>query len=385
MKFPFLRLGSLGPVAVLVVLVALTPIATSTLVHAERNTAPASRAGYDAVAADPSLHNPNFDNGYWYEFDLRYQRAYPSGVWVPAGTDMQDTTQDWRLWFLNGTDIVDCDPDDDYPHSGEESVKIRSFPGASVRRQVAGLYQVITDVEPCRTYKFQMYGRSRQKEADDWLEELKVGIEPTGWHPDSANDPAVHTWPAAMVWGTPHQYTGDYGLLEVTAEALDTEITVFLYADAHGGNSHKIHWDTGSFQSVASSEDLLSDPEDRVVNTSGITNGPTSYTGDTWATISWDTSAESSNQVYYRYVSSAASPPPPSETFTYTLFIPLVNRSPSPWLRTGVDATSGTHHAIYVDNLQSYSIYEYFVVSRGFSGTSCVLWVSNVDTFSTSH
>jgi hypothetical protein len=370
-------------VAVLVVLVALVPVATSTFVYAEQNTAPANWTGHDAVAASPSLHNPNFDNGHWYEFHIRYQGAYPTGVWVPAGTDMNDLTQDWRLWFLDGTDIVDCDPDTNYSHSGVESVKMRSFSWSSVNRQVAGLYQVITDIQPCRSYKFQMYGYSRQKESDDWLADFKVGIEPTGWHPDSANDPAVHSWPSTMVWGTSHtEYTSDFGLLEVTAEALDTEIAVFLYADARGGNSHKIHWDTGSFESVASSDNLLDDPDSRVVNESGITSGPTYTAGPEAVTVHWSTSADASNQVYYRRVSGTPSPPI-GTLLTHVIYLPLVNRSQGPWLWTDVDDTSGTSHSILIMDLEPGTTYEYFVVSRGYSGGSCVLWVSNVKEFTT--
>jgi hypothetical protein len=329
-----------------------------------------------------SLHNPNFDNGHWYEFDQRYDNSYPSGAWVPAGTDMSDTVQDWRLWFLDGTDIVDCDPDDDYVHSGE-SVKIRAFEWSSINRQVAGLYQVIPDVVPCRSYKFQMYAYSRQKESGDWLADLKVGIEPTGWHPDSANDPAVHNWPSTIVWGTSHtEYTSDFGPLEVIAEPFGTEITVFLYGDAYGGSSHKIYWDTGSFQSVASSDNLLDDPEDRVVNTSGITQGPTSDPWGDWCSLSWSTVAESSNQVYYRFVSGLPSTPS-TETYSHTLYLPLLNRSPSPWMWSAVDSTSGLQHTVPVLGLRNNSTYEYFVVSRGFWGGQCALWVSNVHTFIT--
>ncbi len=377
----------LGPMAVLAVLVALVPIATSNFAHAEQNMVPASWAGRDAATASPSLHNPNFDNGHWYEFSGRYDSSYPAGVWVPAGTDMDDLTQDWRIWFLDGTDIVDSDPDTDYPHSGDESVKMRSFEWSPLKRQVAGLYQVIADVQPCRSYKFQMYGYSRQKEDDDWLADFKVGIEPTGWHPDSENDPAVHSWPSTMVWGASHtEYTSNYGLLQVTAEALDTEIAVFLYADARGGVSHKIHWDTGSFQSASwSGGDLLDDPDDRVVNTSGITGGPSYTAGPTMVTVWWKTGVDTVNQVYYRYLSGPASTPPSTETLTHTIYLPLVSQAPGPWLWTSVDETAGLDHYIPVTGLQPGTTYEYFVVSRGYSDTSnsCELWVSNIDQFTT--
>ncbi|MCP4537069.1 MAG: hypothetical protein GY832_07970 [Chloroflexi bacterium] len=377
MKSPFLRLG---PVAVLVVLGFLASIATFTFVHADQNTIPASWAGNDAVTASSSLHNPDFDNGYWYYFHERYDSSYPPGALIPAGNDINDT-QDWRLWFLNGTDIVDCDPDDT-AHSGDESVKIRAFSDSG--RQVAGLYQVITGVDPCHSYKFTMHGYSRQKEDADWLADLKVGIEPTGWHPDSENDPAVHNWPSTMVWGTSHtEYTDDFGRLEVTAEALDDEIVVFLYADARGGVSHKIHWDTGSFQSVAWSGDLLDDPDNRVVNTGGFVGTPSYTAGPTMVTVVWHTDpADTMNQVYYRRVSSESTTPP-GTLLAHVIYLPLVNRSEGSWQWTEVDEGSENPHSISIMGLQPDTTYEYFVVSRGYSGTSCELWVSNVQEFTT--
>ncbi len=381
MKSPVQRLGS---VIGLTVLVALAPVVSFALVHAEQDIAPADLAGNDAAVTSPSLHNPNFDNGHWYEFDNRYDNSYPSGAWVPAGTDMYDTIQDWRIWFLDGTDIVDCDPEEDRVHSGSESAKMRSFEWSPEDRQVAGLYQVIADVEPCSSYKFQMYAYSRQQDSNDWLADLKVGIDPTGWHPDSADDPAVHEWPSTIVWGTSHtEYDSTFGPLEVTAEALETEITVFLYADARGGVSHKIYWDTGTFESVTTSGNLLADPDERTVDTSGITSGP--GIGIYWPNevrVDWSTSAIGSNQVYYRCVTGGTSSPP-TTNYTHTVHLPLVQRSFGPWLWTDVEKATSNDQEVIVRGLESGSTCEYFVVTRASWNNDCALWVSNVDTFTT--
>lgn len=380
MKFPF---GRLGPVVVLVALVALAPVASFTLVHAEQNIAPANWVGHNAVADDPSLHNPNFDNGHWYEFNNRYQSSYPSGVWVPAGTDMSDTTQDWRIWFLDGTDVVDCDPDSNNLHSGNKAVKMRSFTWSPENRQVAGLYQEISNTTPCFTYQFQMYGWSRQKETSDWLAALRVGIEPNGWHPDSASDPAVHVdWPDVTAWGDSHAYTSGFGPLVVTAEALNTKITVFSYADAYGGNSHKIQWDTGSLVEVAPT-DLVSDPNNPTVNTSGISSGPTVAVGSTSATVNWTTSVDALSQVYYRLISSPSNPISPTTPLSYTIYLPYVGRAPNQWFSTDLVTSPKTSHSIAVSGLQPESTYEYFVASRGVSGAECVTWVSVKDEFTT--
>ena len=133
-----------------------------------------------------------------------------------------------------------------------------------------------------------------------------------------------------MVWGASHtEYTSGYGLLQVTAEALDTEIAVFLYADARGGVSHKIHWDTGSFQSASwSGGDLLDDPDNRVVNTSEITWGPVSTAWPGRVKVEWLTSADAVNQVYYRRVSGEPTTPP-GTLLPQVIYLPLVARPQS--------------------------------------------------------
>jgi len=379
MKSPFQHSG---PVIVLIALVTLAAVVSSPLVHAERNAAPTS----------PSLHNPNFDNGDWYEFNDRYQSSYPTGAWVPAGSDMYDTTQDWRLWFMDGTDIVDCDPDPNRKHSGTESAKIRSFTWSDKNRQVAGLYQVIEDVTPCLYYQFQMYAWSRQEGTDDWLAALQVGIEPNGEHPDSANNPAIHgDWPGGPVMGDSHAYTSGFGPLVVTAEALSTEIVVFTYADAYGGNSHKIQWDTGSFERTTS-PDMVSDPNTVSTNLGQINSGPTAGIGRTGATVNWGTSVGALAQVYYRQVPASSTPPPPStDTLTRTVYLPSLFSAlpPSPWLSSDVNEAFTSYHSVNITGLQPNTRYEYFVVSRGVETSidpntdTCATWVSAKQIFTT--
>ncbi|MCS7179320.1 MAG: hypothetical protein N0A03_08645, partial [Anaerolineae bacterium] len=78
-------------------------------------------AAADVIAAgSASLHNPGFDNHDWYEFHLRYDRTYPKGAWLPdddnnLNNNIPDSIrQDWRLWYLRGTDIVEPDPEGTY-------------------------------------------------------------------------------------------------------------------------------------------------------------------------------------------------------------------------------------------------------------------------------
>ncbi|RMF32032.1 MAG: hypothetical protein D6759_09095, partial [Chloroflexi bacterium] len=157
----------LGLVVVLtttmIALVALLSIAPHLLAHAQGQTTPPDPQAKTSPAGSASLHNPTFDNHDWYEFNRRYQSTYPAGSWLPdddnnLNDDIPESSrQDWRLWFQDGTDIVETDPEQVYAHS-IEGVQVRPYGGG---HQLAGLYQVIYNTTPCLTYQFQMYGQSR--------------------------------------------------------------------------------------------------------------------------------------------------------------------------------------------------------------------------------
>jgi hypothetical protein len=394
MKTPFRQfLLSAALVVSLGVMAILAPIVSYAHVEQGQVAAPPAPADAGAVTDGPSLHNPTFDNGYWYEFNKRHDPTYPDGVWLPDGNwytppedpPAQRDIQDWRLWFKHGTDIVLSNANDDHVHSGTHSVMMWT-PG-DFAHQVAGIYQLIENTTPCFTYKFQMYGYSRQKEASDNLNDMKVGIEQKGWllNPDHA--PAVQDadWPATMVWGTSHpEYESGFGLLEVSAEALDTQITVFTYADAVDGSSSKIHWDTGSLQEIPLTE-LISDPENPGGDDSGIIFGPDVTASDTSVRVEWNTSGMALSQVFYRLASSPSTPISPTGTLLFAIYLPLVRRGPNVWSWTALDLTPKTSHLAIISGLLPGRTYEYYVVSRGasISGDACVNWVSARKKFTT--
>jgi hypothetical protein len=340
-----------------------------------------------------SLHNPSFDNFFWYEFHARHAPTYPVGVWLPDGNwytppeiwPTEGDTQDWRLWLEDGTALIDSAPDIAYAHSAPESVKM--WPWDDDGRQIAGIYQLVENTTPCFSYKFRMHGYSRQEGPNDSLNGMKVGIEPTGWTLDPDHAPGVHDgdWPATMVWGTSRRYDSDFGPLEVTAEALDTRITVFTYADAVGGNSHKIHWDTGSLEEIPLTV-LVSDPDHPVGDDSWITFGPAVLAADTSARVEWNTSGMAVSQVYYREADVTSTLDSTSGTRvvpTHTTHLLFVSRPLGEWLSTVLDTTPKTAHLVIISDLLPGRIYEYYVVSRGVSGDACVNWVSDRKMFMT--
>jgi len=376
MKFPFKRLFLTLLATTLLSLVTLAPTALPISVYGQ-GAVPPMPTDDDALTASASLHHPNFDDYDWYEFHKRYDSSYPVGVWLPDD-ETPNGPQDWRLWFLDGTSIIDSQSNNNHVHSGSESVKLWPFDVGG--RQIAGIYQTVYDATPCLTYQFQIYGYSRQKEASDSLTALKIGIEQQGWDLNPDHAPAVHDddWPSTMVWGEIKKYTNGFGLLEVTAEALNDQITVFTYADASGGNSHKIHWDTGSLEEMT--PDLISEPDNPPA--ASISN-PSANTGSTSVTISWNTSADAVGQVFYRQVSVPTTPVSPTTGLTHTVYLPLVSRAPTPWSVTTLNKTPATSHSVTINGLQAESTYEYIVASRGLSSGQCETWVSDKKEFTT--
>jgi hypothetical protein len=351
-----------------------------------RTTAPSSAAPNEA-----SLHNPTLDNHDWYEFNSRYQSVYPFGAWLPDDDDNvydnkpRSTLQDWRLWFQDGTTVIDTDPEQVYAHF-DEGIQMRPYEWGKQFDQVAGLYQVVYNTTPCFVYEFQMYGQSRPEDPNDYREAvLKVGIDQVGWHPDSANDPAVHPsvyppdgFPSTTVWGPSHDYKFAYAPLTVTAEALNTKIVVFTYGDAPGGRYHRVLWDTGSFRDVT--PERIYDPEDQSTP-SGIYNLGISV-GSDLAIINWTTVSSALGQVYYRLRS--AEPVSPTGTMLFSVYLPLVTAAPAPWQATALNKTPTTAHTATLTDLLPGRSYEYIVVSRGLGANNqCTTWVSQKRTFTT--
>ncbi len=335
--------------------VMLMPV-TSPLPAAAQGENPPQAFTVNAPTATASLHNPTFDNHDWYQFHERYQKSYLSGSWLPdddnnVGNNIPpNILQDWRLWYLRGTIPVETDPEKTYAQN-VEGVQVRTYWDG---KHLAGLYQVIYNTIPCHTYRFQMYAQSRPEGGDDSLVALQVGIDRAGWHPDSANDPAVVTFPSTTVWGASSSaYKWYYGLLSVEADALGNSITVFTYADANGGRSHRILWDTGSFAEVPRTANLIDATQPLPAPSGGI-NNISAVPSVNSAVISWDTGTVSTlGQVLYRRVTT------PPGSWQYSA---LLN-----W---------GTAHQVTLTGLQSDSVYEYVVVSYGYIGGTCKVIVS---------
>lgn len=322
--------------------------------------------------AMPVLQNSGFDNTRWYEFKGRYVN-WLTGSWVPDDDDGQ-RLQDWRLWYMRGTPILKSFAEGGIVHAGIESVGLRPYDGDV---QEGGLYQVIYNVTPCLHYQFQMHGLSRPDFGlPNPSAELRVGIDPTGWHTNPAVDPAMPGYyPPSIVWSAPQDFKyPTFGLLQVAAEARADRVTVYTRALAYGGLRHAIVWDTGAFQEATPA--MLHDPAALPASSLSASVVP----GSTWAQISWTTSAGTVSQVYYRQLPSGGTPP----DYPHKVYLPLVMGAATPvWMASPINKTPATSHSVTLTGLSVGKTYEYIVVSRGLSGDACTTWVSAPQQFTT--
>jgi hypothetical protein len=376
------RLSSLLSIGLLLIIMVIVGFGARPTAIADSPLAAPAVPSAIAAPTEATLHNPTFDNDTWYFFHERhgYGRNLQPDSLAPDD-DTANGPQQWWLWFYDGTvplltwatkEVHQGDV-----NQGDRAVKGRVYWDG---RHQAGVYQMIYNATPCLTYEFQMYGKAKLGQAGDVLHDLRVGIDRRGYRPDTW---AVHAFPSTMEWGASHtEYVGYYGLLTATAEALDSTISAFTYADADGGVSAEILWDTGSFQEVTP-PDLISNPDFPPGDASGISSGPTVGASSTSATINWTTSVPALGQVYYRLTAATSTPVTPTATLVFTAYLPHLNSVPTPWLSTQLDKSPKIAHSAVIGGLQPGSTYEYLVASRGVLGEACVTWASTRREFTT--
>ena len=329
------------------------------------------------TVASPALQNAGLDNHRWYEFNDRYG-MWLAGSWVPDDDDGQ-RLQDWRLWYMRGTSLIQSFAESSIIQSGVESVALRAYNLDKASIQEGGLYQVIYNVTPCLYYQFEMYGLSRPDASlPNQTAELRVGLDPTGWHTNPAVDPALPGYyPASIVWSAPQDFKyPNFGLLQVTAEASADKVTVYTRAKAYGGFYHAIVWDSGAFQEATPA--MLHDPD--ALPTPTI-SAPSVTFGSTGATISWTTTESAVSQVYYALRPTSGGTPP---DYPNKVYLPLVTGgSPPTWTASPINKTPATVHSVSLLGLLPGRTYDYIAVSRGLSDDTCTTWVSAAQQFTT--
>jgi hypothetical protein len=323
-------------------------------------------------ASTASLHNPTFDNHDWYEFNDRYGN-WLAGSWLPDDDNNDDNDiplgerQDWRLWYQQGTTILEYDPENKKSEH-DQGIQMRPYDWETSMAQEGGIYQVIYNTIPCLEYKFTMRVWGYPEEVDDTFHGAKAGITRDGWHL-ATDDPAVESFPSSMKWGNTEMHQNYYGDISVTAEAWADHIAVFAYGKSTGGRTSRILWDTGSFSEVT--PDQIYDP-DTYISPYGIFGLDAQPDGSGNVLINWTTSNPGISQAYYRRTDSGSGGSP--TVMTYTVYLPLVATSQG-WQATTLNKTAQTNHVVTLSDLAS-GEYEYIVATKGYAGGSaCETWV----------
>lgn len=198
---------------------------------------------------------------------------------------------------------------------------------------IAGIYQPVHDVTPCRPYLFEIYNRN---DASDY--HPKVGIDPTGWEitnlgnsppencpPDGESpcpDPYIAAFPHTMIWSEEADHAAfTWEPISVTAEAVSTTISVWTYAAPgwDSGPAYSTYWDYGWLLPAPFPDDRLPRPQswtpsDFIYGVSSSLSGDTLY-------LTWYTREPASGQVWYNLYDTT--PLTPSTPMSYTIYLPM--------------------------------------------------------------
>lgn len=353
-----MKLKSTQALFVLVALLLSAGLITLRLVYAQRN-----------------------DYGFDYqEFWKEYREfGYPAGSRLPCngGGSEAYCTWAWEPWYKHGTDL---------PRYWVEQWDGRTVSGYAMMFQTysaahknlhGGIYRQET-VMPCHTYRFTMYSRSGLDEQHPTPPDarMRVGISPTGLTPGEIvlTDSDIDT----IMWSAPSNPRYTYENLSVEAVALGNTVTVFTRAQPDPQNDIYIFWDEGSFNETPRTSNLI-DPTAPLPGATGYIYSVHAVPSSTSATILWNTGGVSTmGQVLYRRVPQSSAPPP--DTYTNTVYLPLVmGGAPREWTITGLRDWN-TSHQVQLTGLVSKATYEYVVVSYGYVEGACRTLVSNTST-----
>lgn len=352
-----MKLKSTQILAVIVILMLSVGLVKLKIVYAQRN--------------DYSFDYQDF----WKEYR---EVGYPSGTRLPCNGDSEVTCSwAWKPWYQHGTDLPQILAEQ---YTGRTvsgyALMLKSYTAYNKNLHGGVFRQEI--VMPCHTYRFTMYSRSGldvQHPAPPNAR-MRVGISPTGDFPDEIvlTDSRIN----AITWSAPSNSQYAYENLSVEATAQGNTITVFTRAQPDPQNDIYIFWDEGSFSEVLRTSNLI-DPTAPLPGATGYIYNINASPSSTSATISWNTGSNSTmGQMLYRRAPQGSAPPP--DTYTNTVYLPLVMGGASgSWSITGLRNWS-TSHQVQLTGLTSGATYEYVVVSYGYVEGSCRTLVSNTST-----
>jgi len=316
----------------------------------------------EALLQDPGLLvNGNFDElpFYW-----RVPNHFIAGGWA-------------RWWTIESPTIPEYDDVRPYsppPYEGNHAQVYFKW-GTPYE---AGVYQVVSNLTPCVPYRLAMW--TRNDAPHSFLPHARIGLDPQGTQlttraplrPDDEDSVVRSGMPPLTVWSQEQTRGFTWEELSVEAEPLGSRMTVILYAHPEpleiGTYYFTTFWDAGRLITSTYPGGRL--PVPASWTPSGfITNVVVTSVLD-WLLIEWDTLAPASTQVWYDVLSPLS--PTITGTLPYTVYLPLVLRSPYPQYSTPLDLTPMSHHRVGIPGLEDGQIIRFYLLSRHPLTDTCV-------------
>ncbi len=301
------------------------------------------RFANDLAVADNLLTNGDMDDSN-YPFYWRPTNHYVAGMWYEWW--IGDTIPEFIDGGVPYHNVCYPVPADGKCYNKPYYNLSQGYILMSGRTYIAGVYNIVNNLTPCTLYSLTAYNSN---EAEGYTS--KVGLEPTGWslpipswdnRPDNCPptgsskcpDPRIASnasFPSTMVWSAS---TGlrEWHALNVTAEAVNTTMTAWLYAAAPAGQvSQSSYWDYASLVPLAFPDNRMPAP------TSWTPSGFIQNLTVQWlldkVSIIWTTPEPASTQVWY-----TINPTP--DASSYAAMTPL-------------DTTPTTYHHVVIEGLSA--------------------------------
>lgn len=281
----------------------------------------------------------------------------------------------WMRWWIHGTVLPEFDDARARPYYDGGHAQVYFKWGASYE---AGIYQVVTGLTPCTPYRFTMWARNHSS-LEGGLPRARIGLDPEGTQLTSGPmEGAVLGLPPKTVWSREQTALFVWEELAVEAEPLGTRLTAILYArpDDPGDGFFDTYWDAGRLITSTFPGGRLPEPVSWAP-TSFITNVAVSSVLNALV-IEWNTLVPAPAQVWYHII-QPASPITPTDSYTYTVYLPLILKSPSAFAyATPMEISPAARYRAVIGGLEDGQTVQFVVVARRPSGGTCVTEVSEI-------
>ncbi len=269
----------------------------------------------------------------------------------------------WNRWWIHGTPAPEFTDvgDNRFPYEGYHAQIYHSWSAYT-----AGIFQQIGGLTPCRSYELTMYAKTNSP--GNTTPHTRIGLDPNGTM--LTYDGAVKNGlPAETIWSAEQTTLYAWEELAVQAEPVGESLTAILYSAPRSSDQYITYdtfWDAGSLVPLAYAGGRL--PEPSAEGTGFITTTQIITGSNNSITITWQTNAVASTQVWYTVIPPTI-PVSPTTPLTHTIYFPLIATGEEDYnLNSGIDHTQTTTHQVIIDALQPGDEVRFIILARHFAG-----------------